>query len=140
MLTRREMMAAGAAVLVAQAVPAAGAESSGAGKAAALAAAASECVRAGEACLQHCLDLLAKGDTSIAECAQTVNQMLAVCRAVGPLADAGGTHLPAMAQLCQAVCTDCAAACRKHADHHAICKTCMEACERTVAAAKAVAA
>ena len=138
MLTRRQVMAAGVAAMAIQAMPAGAAESGD--KAAALADAASGCVRAGEACLQHCLDLLAKGDTGIADCAKTVTQMLAICRAVGPIADARGKYLPAMAQLCQTACTDCAEACRKHAEHHAVCKACMEACEKTAAAAKALAA
>ncbi|MFN8644210.1 MAG: Csp1 family four helix bundle copper storage protein [Candidatus Binatia bacterium] len=138
MVTRRQVMAAGVAAVAIKAMPAAAAASGD--KARALADAASGCVRAGEACLQHCLELLAKGDTSIADCAKAVTQMLAVCRAVGPIADARSRHLAAMAQLCQAVCGDCAEACRKHAEHHTVCKACLDACEETVAAAKAVAA
>lgn len=46
-----------------------------------LAKAAAECVRIGEECLQHCLVLLGQGDTSLADCSKTVQQMLAVCRA-----------------------------------------------------------
>lgn len=140
MLTRRELIAAGAATLAMQAMPAAAAAAGAGDKHVALARAASECVRAGEACLQHGLELLAKGDTSIADCAKMVTQMLAVCRAVGPIVDARGKYVPAMAQLCLAVCTDCAEACRKHAEHHAVCKACMEACEKSAAAAKALAA
>lgn len=140
MLTRRQMIAAGAAAVAMRAMPAIAAGEISRDKARALADAASGCVRAGEACLQHCLDLLATGDTSLADCARTVTQMLAVCRAVGPIADAGSRHLPALASLCQAVCTDCVEACRKHAEHHAVCKACLEACEKTATAAKALAA
>jgi hypothetical protein len=31
-------------------------------------------------------------------------------------------------------CKDCEAECWKHAGHHAVCKECMEACQRTIAA------
>lgn len=139
MLTRRELIAAAAAALAWQALPASAASAAD-DKAQALARAASGCVRAGEACLQHCLDLLASGDKSLGDCAKMVTQMLAVCRAVGPIADAGGRHLPAMAQLCQAVCTDCEKVCREHASHHEVCKACADACQTTAAAAKALAA
>jgi Cys-rich four helix bundle protein (predicted Tat secretion target) len=137
-LTRRALIGAGAAALALHALPAA-AEAAG-DKEQALARAASECVRAGEVCLQHCLDLLATGDQSVGDCAKVVTQMLAVCRAVGPIADARGKYVPAMAALCLSVCTDCEQACRKHADKHAVCKACAEACEKTAAAAKALAA
>jgi Cys-rich four helix bundle protein (predicted Tat secretion target) len=103
-----------------------------------LARAAAECVRAGEECVQHCLDLLARGDTSLGECAKSVNQMLAVCRAAGPLAYADSKHLKTFAKLCADVCSECETACRKHESHHAVCKSCAEACARTVAEAKKV--
>ena len=128
-ITRRDVLLVGASALAAQAaaIPLeAAAEPAPPG--AALAAAAGQCLQAGDACLQHCLDLLAKGDTSLGECAQNVRQMLAVCTAVGPIAVAGSRHLRAMARLCLDVCTDCEQACRKHEGHHAACKRCAEAC------------
>jgi Cys-rich four helix bundle protein (predicted Tat secretion target) len=97
------------------------------------------CVDAGTACLQHCLILLGKGDTSLAECAQAVNEMLAVCKAIGPLAAADSKHLKSAARLCLDVCTDCEKACRPHIDHHAVCKACAEACTTTIAEAKKIA-
>lgn len=112
------------------AAPAAAAPGSG------FARAAAECVRIGEECVQHCLDLLAKGDTSLGECAKAVNQMLAVCNGVGPLVYAESKHLKAFAKLCADVCTECEAACRKHEAHHAVCKACAEACVKTAAEAK----
>ncbi len=105
-----------------------------------LSEAAAECVRIGEECLQHCLVLLAQGDTSLGDCAKSVQQMLAVCRAAGPLVYADSKHLESFAKLCADVCADCETACRKHEAHHAICKQCAEACARTVAAAKKLAA
>lgn len=141
MITRRDLMVAGATVMAHAAVAhAADAPTSGTDKDQALSSAASECVRSGEACMQHCLNELAKGDKTLGECAQMVNQMLAVCRAVGPIVDAKGKYVRPMAQLCADVCTDCEAACRKHAQHHAICAQCADACATVVKAAKALAA
>jgi len=54
---------------------------------AALALAASDCLQKGQACLSHCLVLLGEGDKAMAGCAQSVNQMLALCAAVQQLAN-----------------------------------------------------
>lgn len=145
-ITRRDLLASGAVLGATLAVgtsafaatdaPAATASD---GAADAFARAAADCVRVGEECLQHCLTLLAGGDESLGDCAKSVQQMLGVCRAAGPLAYAGSKHLAAFARLCADVCGDCETACRKHEGHHAICKTCAEACAKTVAAAKKVA-
>jgi Cys-rich four helix bundle protein (predicted Tat secretion target) len=140
---RRDVLLAGAGVVTAgllgSGVAVAGAPAA-AGPAPALADTATACVAAGDACLQHCLDRLAQGDTSLGECAQSVRQMLAVCGAVGPLASAGGKHLAAAARLCIEVCGDCEQVCRKHEHEHPPCKRCAEACARTVAEAKKVVA
>jgi len=142
MITRRELMVAGATAIAVQATAARAADGAAAAAepAPGLAAAAAECVRTGEACLQHCLTLLAGGDKSLGDCAQSVNQMLAICRAVGPILDANGPYVRATAQLCLAVCTDCERVCRQHAGRHAICKTCADACAAAAAAAKPLAA
>jgi Cys-rich four helix bundle protein (predicted Tat secretion target) len=115
-----------------------GHEGHGAGSSAnaAFAAAAADCVEKGDACLQHCIASLSKGDTMMAECAAAVNDMLAVCRGMGTLALSGSKHLETAAQLCLAVCTDCAAACEPHVGHHETCKACHEACVRSIAEAK----
>ena len=137
MLTRRQLMAAGAAVAAQAAVARAADAPPAAGDASqSFARAAADCVVSGEACMQHCLTELASGDKTLGECAQMVNQMLAVCRAVGPIVDAKGKYVRGMAQLCTAVCSDCEQACRKHAEHHAVCRTCADACAAVVAAAK----
>jgi Cys-rich four helix bundle protein (predicted Tat secretion target) len=103
---------------------------------ASFAAATADCVEKGDACLQHCIASLSKGDTMMAECAAAVNEMLAVCRGMGTLALAGSKHLQAAAQLCLAVCTDCAAACEPHVGPHETCKACHEACVRSIAESK----
>ncbi|MFV8749743.1 Csp1 family four helix bundle copper storage protein [Nannocystaceae bacterium ST9] len=97
-----------------------------------------ECARVGQICMQHCLNLLAKGDTSMAACAQTVSEMLAVCKGTEVLALAGSAHLSQAAALCKAVCESCEAACKVHAGHHAECGECAAACRATVDAAAAI--
>ncbi len=142
-ISRRDLLAYGTALgaslglgvapaFAADAAPGAKSAAAGAG----LAVAAAECVRVGEECLQHCLVLLADGDESLGECAKTVQQMLAVCRAAGPLVYAGSKHVAGYAKLCAGICADCETACRKHESHHAICKQCAEACAKTIAEAK----
>lgn len=105
---------------------------------AAFAAAAQGCVTQGEICQAHCIRTLSAGDTSMAACARSVTEMLAVCRAVTSLANLDSKHLKALAAVCIATCTDCEAACKEHAAHHAECKACMEACAETIKAARAL--
>lgn len=102
---------------------------------AAFAAALADCTEKGEACMQHCISLLSTGDTSMAECAGAVNEMLAICRGMGVLAVADSKHLAAAAKVCHDLCSDCAAACKPHAGHHATCKACEDACRATMAEA-----
>jgi Cys-rich four helix bundle protein (predicted Tat secretion target) len=94
----------------------------------ALVEAASDCIKTGEACLAHCFASFAAGDTTLAACARSVDTMLSVCATLQKLAAAGSPHLPALARVALAVCDECEAECRKHAEHHATCKACAEAC------------
>ena len=89
---------------------------------------ASVCIKTGDACMAHCLASFAAGDTSLAACAKTVNEMLSVCASLHKLAAAGSARLPEMAKLAIAVCQDCEKECRKHEHHHATCKACADAC------------
>lgn len=95
-----------------------------------------DCVAAGQACLAHCIRLLSTGDKSMGECATAVNDMLAICRASEALAANASKHLAAIAPLCIAACTDCAAACKPHIGHHAECKNCFAQCNKTIEAMK----
>ncbi len=142
MLKRRDALIAGAGVissaffgerevLAADQPPAA---SSGAGSSAFLNAVAI-CVGTGNACLQHCFAMFGAGDTSLAKCADSVNLMLAICRATGVVAAGDSRYRAQMVQLCSAVCEDCEKECRKHEKEHAICKTCADACAAVVKAA-----
>ncbi len=86
------------------------------------------CIKVGQACQQHCLTLLSKGDVSLAECATTIAAMLPSCEALAALAVQGSPWLKQMAVLCAQICRDCERACRKHEQHHAICKACADSC------------
>lgn len=103
-----------------------------------LAAASGECVLAGEACLEHCLRLLATGSPAMADCARTVQQMLPICRAMVSLAAMGSEYAKELASLCLAVCTACAKECEAHAAHHSECNDCFEACKKSITAVEAL--
>ncbi len=105
----------------------------------ALQRAAAECVRAGEACLSHCIRSLSTGSTMMAACASKVRVMLSICRAVEALATTDSPHLAPLARICAAACTECAEACSAHAAHHVECAECERACRASVTAANAVA-
>ena len=115
--------------------PAAGGEANQTQRA--LAKAIGQCIEEGNVCLDHCLVLLGRGDTSLAECAKSVRDMLAVCSATQALVAGSSAHVKAAVQLCIDVCTDCERACRKHEAEHAICKACANACAATIKAARA---
>jgi len=144
MLNRREMLRTGPAFFTLTSVayaadesapkPAAGGSSD---KEEVFAKALGQCVSSGNACLQHCLNLLGTGDTSLAECSKAVRDMLAVCGAEQTLVLGESPRAKTAAQLCIDVCTGCEAACRKHETRHAVCKVCAESCAATIAAARA---
>jgi Cys-rich four helix bundle protein (predicted Tat secretion target) len=94
----------------------------------ALVEAAQHCVASAEACVPHCLSLLGKGDTSLAECLSNVLAMAPVCSAAARLAALDAPHLKDLVKVCLDVCADCEKACRKHAEHHEVCKACAESC------------
>lgn len=140
-MNRREVIAAGAGVALA------GMFKSGisfaatpSGDKSALIDAALGCVKAGEICHQHCLELLGTGDKSMAECSKTVTEMLTFCKALVQLAAHKSEHLPKFAALCADVCKNCEKACRVHENHHVICKNCAESCARCAAECLKIAA
>jgi Cys-rich four helix bundle protein (predicted Tat secretion target) len=94
----------------------------------ALVRATAECIGRGEVCLAHCIDLLATGDTMLAECARRVNEMVALCGALRTITAQGAPSLRALALVTDEVCRTCEEECRKHEDHHAQCRDCAEAC------------
>lgn len=110
------------------------------GKYQALAESSSDCVLKGQACLAHCLVLLADGNQEMARCAQLVSQLLAVCGALGNLAQQQSTLVPAMAKIAREACEVCEKECRKHENKHAECKACAEGCANCIQQCKALAA
>ncbi len=97
-----------------------------------------DCVKTGEACLDHCIELFKGGDTSVAECADTVNEMLAMCTALSRMASYRSHHLKDLARVCLEVCKDCEKECRKHADKHAECKACADSCKQCIKECKKI--
>lgn len=93
-----------------------------------LVSAALSCIEKGNICMNHCLQLFKVGDKSVADCADSVNEMLSMCNTLVNLAANDSKHLVAFAEVCSAVCEDCEKECRKHENHHAECKACAESC------------
>jgi Cys-rich four helix bundle protein (predicted Tat secretion target) len=152
-VSRRHALRAGGAVLVAGALGGAGdarAEPAdphaghvdhehgmhGPAKHQALIDAAHKCVASAEACVPHCVALLGKGDTSLAECLERVLAMAPVCTAVARVASLEADRLKELVKVCGDICDDCEKACRKHAEHHAVCKVCADSCATFITESK----
>ncbi|HEY0633992.1 MAG TPA: four-helix bundle copper-binding protein [Gammaproteobacteria bacterium] len=95
------------------------------------------CIKTGDACSHHCIELFKSGDTSLAGCADSVQEMLATCHALTKLAAYDSRHLQTMVQLCMSVAQDCEKECRKHETKHVECKACAEACAECIKECKA---
>lgn len=93
-----------------------------------------DCVKAGQECVQHCIDMFKMKDTSMAVCADTVQEMLATCNALSQLASYDSKHLKDFAKICINVCKDCKKECDVHADKHSACKACAESCDDCIKA------
>jgi hypothetical protein len=59
--------------------------------------AASNCVRMGLVCVDHCLQASAAGDSSMGACACVVDQMVSMCETLAELAIVNSSYLPVMA-------------------------------------------
>jgi Cys-rich four helix bundle protein (predicted Tat secretion target) len=99
-----------------------------------LAELAAKCTERGEECLAHCLDMFGGGDTSLAACARSVHEMMAVCSAYGRLAQMDSKHLRSLGTACAEICEACEKECRKHAKEHETCRSCADACKDLAAA------
>lgn len=102
--------------------------------------AALSCVKNGQLCSAHCIDLIKSGDTSTAQCLAAVTQMLTMCNALLSLSASQSKYLPALAKICMEVCEDCEKECRKHEEKHAACKACADSCANCVKECKKVTA
>jgi Cys-rich four helix bundle protein (predicted Tat secretion target) len=96
-----------------------------------------ECVRAAQACMSHCQQLLAQGDKSLGACLKTALDTEVVCSAVLKLANLNSQFTPALAGQSISVMQSCVEACKEHVAHHAECKACHDACLKAIEAAKA---
>ena len=144
-MQRRELLASLGVVAAVTAVPNSAAQSPhqhshGTAAFQTLADKAGDCVSKGEVCLTHCYELLAQGDKSMASCAKSVREMLALCGALRSLASQEAPSVPKLAAVAMDACTRCEAECRKHEDMHAPCKACAESCAACAAECKKVAA
>lgn len=101
-----------------------------------LLSAAEGCVSKGHTCLNHCIGAFKAGDTSLVDCAVSVQEVIAACAALSHLSASKSTHTKAFANACAAVCEDCEKECRKHTDKHPACADCAEACLALVSEAK----
>ena len=95
------------------------------------------CVASAELCINHCMDMFKMGDTSLADCANTVQETMAFCAAHAKLASYDSKFLKEMCVLSLKVCGDCEKECRKHAKKHAECKACADSCATCIKACEA---
>jgi Cys-rich four helix bundle protein (predicted Tat secretion target) len=86
------------------------------------------------------MGLFASGDASLAQCSARIQDMISVCGAVASLAAAESAYLKPLAKICIDVCKSCEQECRKHEQHHTICKETADACARQVVACEKVVA
>lgn len=88
---------------------------------------ANQCTQHGDECIDHCIELFKSGDTTVAKCAETVNEMIVMCHALAKMGTYQSEQLVAVAKICIDVCEICAEECGKHTEH-AQCKACEESC------------
>lgn len=100
--------------------------------------AASECIESGETCVNHCLNLLKKGNTMLAECLASVEEMISIVQATRELAAVDSKLLAAQAKVCRDACLICEKECLKHKSHHKECAACAVACKTCADACKKV--
>jgi Cys-rich four helix bundle protein (predicted Tat secretion target) len=94
------------------------------------------CVQAARVCIAHCQQQLAQGDKSLAECLRTALDTDVVCNATLQLAGLNSRFTAEQARASIAVMQACVDACKEHAQHHAECKTCHDACLKAIEAAR----
>jgi len=101
--------------------------------------AAADCVLKANICLQHCIVLLGEGDKSMAACAKSSSEAIAICTALQQLASANSKQLPQLAKVAMEICKACEEECKK-TEKHPECKACKEACIACYKECKAIAA
>lgn len=95
--------------------------------------AAGNCVSTGEVCMNHCFEVSAKGDNSLAQCGRSVDELIAACAALRSLTAQNSSFVPRYAKLTAEVCKSSEAECRKFEKNHVECKACADACAACIA-------
>lgn len=101
--------------------------------------ATADCIQKSQVCLSHTIMLMGAGDKDMAACAQSVNEVLAICSSLQSLANQESEFLPKIAALAAAACKKCEDECAKHQDH-AVCKACGDSCAACAKECKKIAA
>ena len=99
---------------------------------------AKNCVASAEICLTKMVELLAKGEETFFECAVATRQMLPICEALLSLSAQESSLTTGIAKLSIKSCTECAAACKPHIDHHPECQECYISCLECVKSCRAI--
>ncbi|MDH5638619.1 MAG: Csp1 family four helix bundle copper storage protein [Nitrospinota bacterium] len=94
--------------------------------------AAMECQKLAMACEKHCLETFAMGDTTLAKCAQEVNEMINVCDATSRAAAMDAAYTKQIVTICKQAGETCLAECTKHAKRHDVCRLAAEACQKCI--------
>lgn len=96
--------------------------------------AANNCSGKARLCLVHCLMSFEGGDTTLASCASSINQMISLCDTFSSQVANISKYIDGIAEVCRAACADCEKECRKHEKQHAECRECADACADLVSA------
>ncbi len=98
-----------------------------------------DCIKEGDACLNHCYDSFAAGDTSLAACARAITNMSALCEASVKSAGFNSPYTKELVAVCVKAVRECEGECNKHAKKHPLCeasakacRTCIKACEKVL--------
>ena len=91
-----------------------------------------DCMKTGQACLSHCMSEFKQGNKKMADCASSVQEMLAMCSAMSSMGASESAHMKKVVMACIDVCDTCVEQCDKHAKDHESCKTCRDACKDCV--------
>ena len=94
--------------------------------------AATTCIRVAQACLRHCLAMLATGNPSMGGCAKAVADLIPAVEALAAIAAGGSRHVAPLARVVAEIAKDCKAECDKHVAM-APCKACADSCGELIA-------
>lgn len=97
------------------------------------------CVGTGNDCLRHCFSMFMMKDTSMAECADSVFQLVSTCNSLAALAAINSVHTGHLAKVVEMVCNDCKKQCDKFPKID-VCKACGESCQKCAEECRKIAA